>query len=402
MGPLWLYTIVLGILVIMSIRHQWNFAGKMLLLLYTAIAVFAMLVPTMGQLAYVRRLDPEDVTYGMMIFLLISFTIYFSPFLKKREIFTSQKMDIALNRNYYIFAAVYIVLCIITIILYFQPLMQIIRSGAWAVNRKFMASEEAVYPYHNFLEKIIINCTSYFRILALIVGMLLIQGDEDKRLGYLTVIAASVCEVCTDLYVSSRGLLATYILLLIALFMFFFPELTKKNRIRIVLIGVVAGVLIFPYLIDITINRFTTSSNISLIYYFGQPPYGFAREVQDLKYHLYGRFAFGTLFGDVKFPAEFSSWVHGFYTFVGWLYADWGYIGTIIIGIIVAMYFSSKINKEKYSMADLFLVFSYYKLLVEGVFTIGRTKSNMIVITIFIYLILKCVMDKYRFTINKR
>lgn len=400
MGPLWLYAIVLGIMVLTSFRKKWNFTGKMLLIIYFIIAVFALLVPSMGQLAYVERLDPDTVTYGMVLFLLANYAILFFPYMKSRDSFSAQKMDIALNENYYIFVRIYIVFCVITIVLYFNPLLQIIRSGAWAINRKFMASTEAVFPYSNILEKIIINFTAYFKILALIVGMLIIAKRERKKLGYWTVILASICEAFTDLYVSSRGMLATYFLFIIALILFFFPDFNKKSKWIISILAIIAGIMIAPYLIEITLNRFSESSLSSIVYYFGQPPYGFATEVNDLDHHMFGRFAFGALFGDEKFPIEFSAWVHGFYTVVGWIYADWGYVGTLIISCILSFFFNNKIHRSSYSMGDLFILFSYYMLLTEGVFTIGRTKANMIVITILLYVILKYIFDRIRFTMR--
>ena len=396
MNSLLLYVISLWLLVVVGIRRQWNHIGTLLLVMYGAIAIFSLLAPKYGNLLYVEKLDPNTISYSTVIFLLISYCIYFSPFFKNKDYFSIKKMDIALNDNYNKFAVIYIVLCVITIILYIKPMISLLQSGQWALNRKIMTSDEVIYPYNNFIEKLIINCTNYFKVLALIVGFLLINKKESKTIGYLVIASVSITEVMTDLYVSARGSIAVFAMFFIALLLFFFPDINMKNTLRFVIIGLVGLLFIWPIIQAITVSRFDNSASDSVYYYLGQPIYGISKEIKNLNHHMHGRFAFGTLFGDEKFPDELSSWVHNFYTFVGWLYADWGYIGTIIVGILISIVFSMIMKKKKYSMSDLFLIFSYLKLLTDGIFTIGRTRSNMIVITIVIYIFLKVVIDKHK------
>ncbi len=173
----------------------------------------------------------------------------------------------------------------------------------------------------------------------------------------------------------------------------------KGTRKFIFVISIAISLIVVPYLIAVTVSRFSDAAQNSVVYYLGQPPFMFGLETQDLKSPMFGRFAFGVLFGDDKFPVEFGSWIHGFYMFFGWLYADWGFVGTFIIGLLWSCILTRKIRKDTYTLPDIYVIFTCYNLLLQGTFTIGRAKCYEIISYFFIYWV-RCVLSKYSFSIG--
>lgn len=397
MEALWLYFIVLLLAVILSFVRKWNPLGKIILLIYAVLACIGLFVPSHGQLRYVAKLDENIVTVPLMIFLLSVYFLFFSPFLQRNKNFSVRNLNYRINRNYKIFAYVYIILGVIYIAIYSRYILVLLQTGNWASNRLLMLGDEAVYPDNNIVEKFAILFVNYFQLLALIVDFLLLRDKSKKRIGILLLFIICGCELCNDIYVSSRGMLAQFAMLLLALYFFFYPDLEKSNKHFINVMIILLIVTIGPYLLAVTISRFSSQVINSLVYYFGQPPYVFALEVNQLQAPMYGRFAFGPLLGEAKYLNAYGSWDHMFYTFVGWLYADWGFAGTLVLGVIASLTFRQFIKKDHLKMCDIYILLTYYRLLIQGAFTIGRTRCYELIISFVIYLLLKYVIDRYIF-----
>lgn len=374
-----------------------------MVLLYSCfvLSIFSNLVPAYGQLEYSMELESMAISYKVVFFLNACYLIYFLPFLSHRDHLTIEKYNQIENNKLLInFSILYSILAVATIIIYFNPVISVVASKNWVGNRELVNSE-AVYPYSNIVEKLIINFVGYFKMIAILVGLNLIMDPKNKRLGYIVVLAAGICEMLFAVYAASRGMLIFNMIFYFVLFMMYSSKLSLSKRV-ISLLGIsIFLVLIIVFFIEITVSRFSSRAFTSFVYYLGQPPFGLAEEMSDIKTTMLGRFAFGTLFGDEKFPVEYSTWIHAFYTFSGWLYADWGLWGSLFMGLIVDLVIMKIINKKTYMISDLFLILSYFRFLFEGLLTVGRTKSNMILITILTFILLKAVEKNSEFSTKK-
>lgn len=401
MGGVWLYFIVLALATIIGFARKWNPLGKIIVLIYTVLACIGLFIPSRGSLLYVAKLDESIATIPLMLFLLASYFLYFSPFLRKNVNFSVKNLNYSINRNYKIFTYIYIAFGILYIIIYSRYVVALLQGGDWAANRLLMLGDTAEYPDSNIIEKIAILFVNYFQLLALIVSFLLLRDKNKRRIGIILLVVICGCEFCNDIYVSSRGMLAQFAMLLLALYFFFYPDIERTNKRFINIMIILLVVTIGPYLAAVTISRFSSQVVNSLVYYFGQPPYVFALEANQITEPMFGRFAFGPLLGDAKYLDAYGSWDHMFYTFVGWIFADWSYLGTIIIGIVAAFTFGRLIKKEKMEMCDIFILLAYYRLLVQGAFTIGRTRCYELIITCIIYVLLKHVTDRFIFVFGR-
>lgn len=402
MTPIILYSIMLGTILLGCIINRTNLLGLALVFVYFAISLVTLLVPTRGYLKYSYVLDSNNITYDLVTFMVFAFILFFFPFISRRKSFNAAKIDKEMHENYIIFAKIFIFFASVTVLVYLGKIIPLITSGQWASNRLVMNSDQAVIPYNNVFEKISILFTNYTQLLAIIVGFNLLRTNNRYTLGSILLIMVGLTEFCIDMYVSSRGMMAIFIMFISTLYIFFYQDINKKSRKYINLIFLLTIVTSIPYLISVTISRFSSSAVSSLVYYFGQTPYMFGLEVNTIRKPMLGEYAFGVLSGGVKFSDQLGIWVRGFYTFLGWLYADWGYVGTILIGIICGILFTLVINKKQFHISDSFLLLGYYKLLLQGVFTIGRTKIYSIIVTLIIYLIIKFIFEKVHFVVRRK
>lgn len=401
MTPILFYTISLCIMLLVCIVRKRGIIGTILVISYTVIAIFSNLVVDKKIMMYSRVISSSFINYGIVLFLLISCLVFFSPFLADKKDFNACKMAVAINGNYVLFARIYIVMLINSIIIYLPRVLAVFRSGAWASNLAMFTSGDNTWAYNNVVEKIVINFTGYFVVLGLLLAFLLLQNSFYNKTGILLLILIIINEIFRDTYLSARGILIEFILLVLALYLFFYADIDKGSRRFIFVISLLIGAIVVPYIIAVTVSRFSDAAKNSVIYYLGQPPFMFGLETQEITAPMLGRFAFGVLFGDEKFPAEMGDWTHGFYMFFGWLYADWGYTGTIIIGLIWSVFLGKLIRKSVYSLPDVYSIFTCYNLLLQGTFTIGRTKCYEIISYFIIYGFL-CLLTNVSFTVGGR
>ena len=401
MTPIMLYTITLCTMLLLCVVQKKGILGTILVLSYGIIAVFALFVADKEVLLYSKIINSSYLNYGTVLFLLVSCFLFFSPFLTDRSIFNSSKMEFAINGNFILFAKIYIVMLIVSIFIYLPRVLSVFQSGAWAANLASFVSGDTTWAYGNIIEKLIVNFTGYFTVFGLILAFSLLQHSRNKKTGVHLLILLIIHEVFRDTYLSARGILVEFVLLLLALYLFFYPDIDKRTKRVIIIVSISIAVIVISYLIAVTISRFSSAAQNSVIYYLGQPPFIFGLETQEINSPMLGRFAFGVLFGDDKFPLEMSNWVHGFYMFFGWLYADWSFIGVIIIGFFWKFYLGKLIRKRSLALPEIYIIFTCYNLLLQGTFTIGRSKCYEIISYFFIYWLL-IILTKVSFNYGGR
>lgn len=393
-----IYFIILLVILVWTFIKRKNRMGKILFGLYTVMAFFSVL-----SVKY-EVVDHQNTTLIPYIFLILIFSISFYPFTQNVAIFTSEKLKADVNKKYIIFCVIFTIMSLITIRCYIPHIQSLIVSGNWAANRNALYSGDFIFPYTNIIEYIAMNFVSYTRVLALITGFVILRTDRRFILGITTILLNFMTSICSAIYTSSRGAVVNIVLLILAIYLFFFDEITKSKKKFISILIVLGIISILPYVIQVTTSRFGSNAEVaSIVSYFGQPPIVFNRSVYTITEHLYGEYAWGTMFGAGTFDQSQigGTWGSGFYTYVGWLYIDWGLIGTILVAVFFSFIIYRIIAKKKYNISDLFLVFFVYYTLLQGVFVIGRSYNYSILMAILIYVFVKIFFDKYTIVIGR-
>lgn len=391
----YIYAGIMIIILIGLFVKKTNIMGTVLWSLFTMVSFFSVIAMKAG-------LVKSNVTLLPYIFLIVVYLIVFYPFITKSAEFAIEKVTYDLNIKYVIFAYVFIIAGVISISYYLPLVKQLMLSGDWNQNRSDLYSGAFNFSY-TWYQYYALQFVGYTRILGIIVGFIFLRNDQKSFLGWSSVIVGSLVCVLSAMSQSSRGAIVNIVLLVLVIFFFFYRDMANSKK-RVISILVFAGTMaLLPYVIEVTVSRFTSTGALdSIISYFGQPPVVFNYGVTPVYKHMYGLYAWGNLFGAAPVsPSDIGgSWGTGFYSFVGWMYIDWGYIGTIIVSIIIAYITYRIIAKETYDIADLFLIFFIYYTLLQGVFVIGRDYCYNIFMTLVIYGFVKIFFDKYTFIIG--
>ncbi len=392
-----IYFAILLLLTFFCIVKKANVLGTILFALYTGSALFALIAVGQG------NISTNGVQLFPYFFLAGSLTIFFYPFYRNKTVFNAGMLNKEIHRNYILFAYFYIICAVISVWCYIPSVKALLGSGSWYLNRSLVYADKVTYPYRNTIEHFAMLFSSYTEVLALIVGFSIFRMKKNTKTGVLLVALTIARTTCSAIYTSSRGMIIQLAILVLAIYCFFYKDIEENKRRFVTVLIIIAILVITPYIIDVTVSRFsgTRGAGNSVIQYLGQPPIVFNRGVFTSEKIAWGNYGFGALIGSSFSPEDIGgTWGTGFFTFVGWIFIDWGILGVVLIGVICAFFFSGIIKKQEYQISDLFLLFTYYYTLAKGVFVIGREYCYILIASLVIYALLKFVAEKYVFTIR--
>lgn len=399
------YLIILLLLTIYTFARKSNVLGKLLFFMYTVVAFFSVLSLNKG------IIDSSNITFIPYFYLILCYMLFFVPFTKRDTVCNADKLVTVVDGKIKFIAIIYIVCAFVAISCYLPSVLKLLEEGSWVTNRVSLYRDELAAPYSNRIQFYAIQFAGYFRTLAFVIGFSLLRKAKhdysepntyfkekrtEKLVGYLTIASAIAYMAIASMYSSSRGSIVNVFIFVMAVYLFFYYEIETDKRRFITIMAVLAVAVIAPYIVEVTVSRFSSGgSGDSVIWYLGQAPIVFNKSIFYLPKHSWGDFGIGILWGAPFSEASVGgSWNTGFYTFVGWLNIDWGPIGVIIIGLVVAFLVGKIVNKEQYRISDVFLILTYYQTLTNGVFVIGRSYIYTIVGSIFIYLMLRLFVEE--------
>ena len=387
------FAIVLAITIYSYVKN-YNILGKLLWTLYSAISLFTVIAVRNGVV------EVDGISIFPYLFLILSFVVFFYPFMKNENIFSAKKIEFTIDNRYIWILIIYTICSIVAIKCLLPSVLSLLSSGNWALNRRELYAGNIVFPYSNRFEYYSIQVSGYFRLLAMIIAFGLLRENRLKILAFAGLGSSVISMILNSIYTSSRGSIVNALMLVLALYLYYYSEIEKDKRRFIFIIASLVMTQIIPYIVEVTVSRFSSGgAGSSVISYLGQAPAVFNTGVSHISKLSFGKYAFGVLFGDNNFSQTNigGTWGAGFYTFVGWIYIDWGPIGTVIWGMVIGYIITYIINKSKYMISDVFAIFCVYSMLLQGVFVIGRNYSYNIVANIFIYFIIKIFFEKYKF-----
>ena len=397
MKSTYIYFAALCIITTITFVKHANPMGKILMVLYTFIGFFSVMALKMGLIIN------DKITFLPYLFLLTVYLISFAPFLFKQYKFSADKLIVTVNKKYIIFAILFILASLVSLKVQLPYALKLLASGDWNENRANLYKGAFTMAY-TWYEYYAIQFSSYTRLLGILVGFVLVRSDKKYMwLGFTTILSGASVLIVSAMSQSSRGSIVNIALLLGVLFVFFFNELGNKSRIYFSILIFIGFLAVVPYVVDGTMSRFSDGAIDSLVSYFGQSPVVFNYGVFDIDKLSFGKYAFGNLFdlGNISPSDVGGSWGSGFYTYVGWLYLDWGFIGTIVTASLISWICIRIIRKKTYTVSDIYIVFFVYYSLLQGVFVIGRDYCYNILMTIIIYYFVKVIFDKYTFLIGR-
>lgn len=377
--------------------------GFFVLFLYAFCAWGSVLYYTHPLFMYFN--DFTKITIEPFVYLLLVLLIYFYPILK----FQSNKINaIELINEKYIFRLIYIVLPI-QIIIYLALLPVIIKNFSGDLG----AARDAVYDNANSVEysNYFINILSrlYFgaRNVIFIISLYgLIFIKKQRTLIILFFVSSLLFPIYGLLAYVSRAVIVIQILFSIYLLILLSNFIGKNLRSKITKYLLVILVPLVSIFTMISNSRFGEMANYMFIRYLGEPFVNFDTQLYPHLKNTTDGNAYFTLFKklvglDPGFKSTVDKWAymdsitkidtHIFYTFVGGFNIEFGFLMTLLIGLVISsVVFMLLKPLKKLTLSKLILIGMLGYTYINGAFFFvlqGDWGNLEILFTIFFYIL---------------
>ena len=343
------------------------------------------------------------------LYLFLGFTLYNRFFFKKQsDVLNVTKFTEAQNRVIDYICYFYIFCVIINILSAGYDLSSFslsnVQENASDSYDQFHTAD--AWHSNSLLERVTVNYAVWFMNVAIIGGFnWLVRGKISQGLGLLGILVLD--QGMKNIQIAARGSLFFFVLLLIAVYLIYKDYIERKTRRSLIQLAAISGGVLFLYVLAITISRFADSdsgSSGSLFMYFGQSMLNFNYGVADSLNGTYmGARTFRNILGlqDYSFNADIMLGTHvgtGFTTVIGSLCLDFGFIGTIVLGIVLP-WLLMRLIKFDNSIGGVYIYIFYFHRMMNGVFVNGPGADSAYISMLIVYMVLFISM---RLTMRKK
>lgn len=260
------------------------------------------------------------------------------------------------------------------------------------------ADFHATEAWHSqtLLERITRNYAIWFLNVAIIGAFNWIRRGRDK-IGIALLGLIVLDQALKYIQIAARGALLFFVLLVIAIYLIYKDHIPPKSKNALTRLALISGGVMVLYMLAITISRFGEmgeGGSDSLFYYFGHSMITFNYGLADsLNNTFMGTRTFRNFLGmdeDFIFDSDLMLGTHfgtGFTTAIGMLCLDFGFIGTIILGILLPWGLIKMIKLDN-SIGGVFVYVFYLHRMMNGVFTNGSGADTAYLSMIIVYVVL--------------
>lgn len=365
-------------------------------------------VAVMGAVLYITEPNNWKLMLWPYLYLFITFII-FIMFILKRKSHIFKIESFVYNKS-----TVLDILNVIYIACAFYELMNIDLS---VLSFSFLSTEgqELYLAAHEdtvLVKGPLFYAQRYTEALYVLTAMsvfnYLVQGR--KLFGWTLFSFTLLSILASNAEIAARGAMLAKVIVFVCVFFIYRPHLSRKVKKSIAWMSAVSGSIIAAFFISITIARFSDNSAVtgfdsplqSVSSYFGHSMMYFNYGIcdVDLKNHWGGARTFNyfstTLFG-IDYhklppvgPTHFGS---SFVTFIGFLVHDFGYIGTMIFGLVVSyVMFKLWSGKNTMTLAGMYIYIFYLNRMIMGVFVTPPGSDYAYAWAILTYFFLKFIL----------
>ncbi len=341
------------------------------------------------------------------LYLFVVFLLFIHPF--KSFNVRINSLSIADSKWLELIAWIYVVTGILTIIFTLPTAIANYASADWdALKDEIYLDEDLVVVYHNAFEKLVMNIRSYIETFAIVYAFyLLTKQKSNKLLCVLILITYFGNTFVGSVLEAGRGRIARILLDTGLLYIVFRPYIEKRTKKILKLSFLMLLAFVSTYLIAVTVSRFGEGSDggASVIDYLGHSTlnfnFGIAQHIQNYAggkrffswfYDLVG---LDSYYGDLRHRAG-----HGFVTFIGNFYMDFGAFGTLLLSFIMLPIISYFTSKKSYHFSDLVVIVFFAQYYLDGVFVYGAGTSLQWLMTFVLYFIIRFFESKRKSNIN--
>lgn len=204
---------------------------------------------------------------------------------------------------------------------------------------------------------------------------------------------------------AARGGLMVFCFCAVILASLLYGFLSPGYRKRIMVGACVLGFLVFSIVAAITISRFANDGGggnaivRNVMFYLGHAPIEFSTITGSVSKYGGGEVILGRLFAHwfgspysweaVSFTIGFPQFGPLFITYLGYIFADFGYIGCLLFAMVWAAFLSALLKNSPGRLSTLVLLGYYISFYATGAFTLGRLEFASLVTFHAIWLFLR-------------
>lgn len=346
-------------------------------------------------LVYVQMPDPlyknalgHELTFAPFLYLFVCFFIFLLPLLSNKEdicvIYTTKK-----NLLHYI-------LCSLAVCSLFPFLESLFYLVNLVITGKFMTmaanydeiSAGDIQGFRiSYIGTRILVLLTCIKLITPILFFYVYQNLEASKYLKIGLFIASITPAVNNLCNGGRVQMVFITLYYIALYLMLRKTLCEKSRQILKKISLYLFILIGVILVSMTIGRFVLGGKFAggsaldfIFQYTSEGMFNFDNSLYYVKTNTDGlatswRIMYNLGLTDIL-PKNYVDYVTGrlgipgwwFYTYIGDLFADFGFIGTLLWISLFAFIFSLIRMHKQTNIADLFLYSIYLHIVVNGLF----------------------------------
>lgn len=260
--------------------------------------------------------------------------------------------------------------------------------------------------YTNFLERISLNYCSWFKVVVLI-GMYNALCQKRNSFSVCLALSIFIPTFINSMMMGTRGTLFSEIILFISAYVLYKKYIPTQIKSKIYFGASITIVLSLIFITAVTNSRFSNTdmgSGGSVLWYFGQSMLYFDNGLADsvdgsflgartfkTLYPLFGLKMPISLYADMYLGTSFGT---NFTTFIGMLILDFGFIGTLAIGLLLPWLIEKMcFYKKSFTFASLYLYLFFLNRLIFGVFTNASGADFQYIIAFLLYFIFRFIFD---------
>jgi oligosaccharide repeat unit polymerase len=246
------------------------------------------------------------------------------------------------------------------------------------------------------LERITMNYAVWFFNVAIIGAFSwIVRGKTGRGVALLGLLILD--QGLKSIQIASRGSLFFVVLLFVAVYLIYKDYIPRKAKKSLKQLALVSGGVLALYMLAITISRFgdmDKGGSDSLFEYFGHSMLTFNYGVADsLDRTFMGSRTFRNIIGlseDFLFDADAMLGTHfgsGFTTTIGMLCLDFGFLGTLALGVALPWLLLRLIKLDN-SIGGVFVYVFYFHRMMNGVFVNGSGADSAYISMLIVYVVL--------------
>lgn len=232
------------------------------------------------------------------------------------------------------------------------------------------------------------------------------RKDKNFLIAVLILLLSVTTSLFQYLLTAYRGGIFSLLIVLLISFLMFYPNIPRKRRKLLFLMGSIVGLILIVISLSITNSRFEDSTNTtpleSLFSYFGQSMVRFNGGIANsATSYMGGKYFFMSTLN----LSKDDFWIDSKYgtitndgqdldTLVGCFYLDFNPIVAFLIFFIVSLILYRFLRRKSNSWATLYILMFYLDLLVVGVFH-GPSYLSQIVFNVLVIYFVILFIERY-------